>query len=74
MLAQARAIMGEYVAAEDDALTQMGFRLGLGWPMLRRSIEIDGQTVEGQLWTPFTVVIRWPDGCYSVIDGGNIAP
>lgn len=74
VIAQAQAILGEYVAAGDDTLTRMGFRLGLGWPMLRRSIEVDGQTVDGQLWTPFTIVIQWPDGCYSVIDGGDIAP
>lgn len=53
----------------DSELTHFGFQGGFGWPMLARVLETDGQQFEAQLWTPFYVLIRWPNGCFSIIDG-----
>ena len=71
---QAYAMMSTYVPPGNDAATQHGFELALGWPMVRRVVMIDGQEVEGVLFAPFNIVLRWPNGCYSIIDGGNITP
>lgn len=56
----------------DDDLTRFGFELALGWPMLQKTLEVDGQRFVGQVWTPFTVIISWPDGCYSIIDAWTL--
>lgn len=56
----------------DDELTRFGFELALGWPMMEQAMEVEGQRFVGQLWTPFTVVVAWGDGCYSIIDAWTL--
>jgi hypothetical protein len=52
----------------DNELTRLGFELAAGWPMLQKTLEVDGQMFVGQVWTPVTVVVAWPDGCFSIVD------
>jgi len=67
-------IMAMFPADRTDEMTRLGFLYGFGWPMLTQSVELSGQTYRGQLWTPFTLVVRWPDGCYSIIDAATFMP
>ncbi len=56
----------------DNELTEFGFELALGWPMLEKTMEVNGQQFIGQVWTPFTVIVRWPNGCISIIDAWTL--
>lgn len=59
----------------DSDLTRMALRLALGWPMIAEEAgEVNGERFTARLFSQFAVLVRWDDGCYSVIDAGTLTP
>ena len=61
--------MDRQYPAGDSEVTQMGFCLGLGWPIIPEEAgSAAGEAFTLRLFSPFYILIRWASGCWSVID------